>query len=121
MFSRTIMITAIIIVAVVPANAEPLPKPSEFAVCGGCHVTGPGQRPSIGPNLFGVSSRKAGESANYSYSAAMKAADIIWNRDTLSEFIADPKKTVPGTKMSFAGQMDPHKLSTIVDFLLSLK
>jgi cytochrome c len=65
--------------------------------CAGCHVlTGQG---FSAPPLAGVYGRKAG-TADFQYSDAMKASGIVWNDASLSSFIADPSKTVPGTAMT---------------------
>lgn len=121
MIDRTSRLILLSLAITSPAAADPLPKPPAFAICSGCHVSKQGQTPTIGPNLFGVSLRKSGEYPGYSYSAAMKSAAVVWNRDTLSAFVSNPKKTIPGTKMAYSGQMDPQKLKEVVDYLLSLK
>jgi len=103
------------------AGAAPLPKPAAFAVCGVCHTVGATDRSSLGPVLWGVGGRKAGAVAGFTYSPAMKASKITWNRETLTKFIANPRKVVPGTRMAYAGQKDPKAEAAIVDYLLSLK
>ncbi len=50
-------------------------------------------------NVFG---RAAGSVANYNYSAALKASNIVWNETTLDQWLADPQALVPGTKMMFS-------------------
>ena len=104
-----------------PALAAPLPKPPAFAVCGVCHKAAAGEKPTIGPNLWGVSGRKAGTQPGFSYSPAMKGSNITWTRDKLLTFIQAPQKTVPGTKMVYAGQKDPKQAAAIADYLVSLK
>jgi cytochrome c len=107
-------------VSLQPAVAAPLPKPPAFAICGVCHKVAAGEKSSLGPNLWGVNGRKAGTLAGYTYSPAMKAANITWSRDKIAAFIADPKKTVPGTKMVYAGQKDAKVAAAIADYVASL-
>jgi cytochrome c2 len=64
--------------------------------CAGCHVPAGGGQ---GPSLTGVVGRKAGTAANFGYSAAMKALNIVWTSETLDTFLADPGKMAPGTAM----------------------
>jgi len=90
-------------------------------MCGVCHKTGATDKPTIGPVLWGVGGRKAGSAPGYTYSPAMKASRIVWNRETLTAFIASPSKVVPGTKMTYAGQKNPKAEAEIIDYLLSLK
>lgn len=103
------------------ALAAPAPKPPSFAMCGVCHKVGKDEKSTLGPNLFGVGGRKAGTLPGYAYSPAIKAAKISWTRDQLIAFITDPRKTVPGNKMAFAGQKNPQQAAAIADYLLSLK
>jgi cytochrome c len=51
----------------------------------------------------------------------MKNSKIVWKRDALVKFITDPRKSVPGTRMAFAGIKDPKKAREVADYLLSLK
>ena len=103
------------------ARSEPLPRPPAFSVCGACHVTEKGRKPTIGPNLFGVSERKSGEYQDFAYSPAMRAAAITWSSENLNSFIKSPAKVVPGTKMFYGGQADDAARGEIVRYLLSLR
>ena len=69
-----------------------------YARCAGCHSTVQGQN-KIGPSLAGVVGRKSGTEDGYSYSPAMKNANITWDDATLDKFLASPAGIVHGTKM----------------------
>ena len=69
-----------------------------YARCAGCHSVTEGQN-KIGPSLAGVVGRKSGTVDGYSYSPAMKNANITWNDATLDQFLASPAGVVHGTKM----------------------
>ena len=103
-----------------PTAAAPAPPP-DFAVCGACHESTAGARPSLGPNLFGVGGRKAGAVPDYDYSDAMKNSGITWTADTLQAFVLDPAKTVPGNKMDYPGAGDAAAAKAIADYLMTLK
>jgi cytochrome c2 len=103
-----------------PPAAAPK-APDAFEACGYCHETTAGAKPSLGPNLFGVGTRKAGALPDYDYSAAMKAYGAQWTAETLSAFILDPAKAVPGNKMDYPGASDDATAKTIADYLMSLK
>jgi cytochrome c2 len=106
-----------------PATAQTAAAPGAAlfkSQCALCHTTVAGKN-GLGPSLAGVSGRRAGSVAGFNYSPAMAGAKITWNRQSLDAMIADPRKTVPGTRMIFAGQKDPAKRAQIVDYLLTLR
>lgn len=45
-----------------------------------------------GPNLNGLFGRQSGTTAGYSYSAANKNMAVIWNEQTLYDYLLNPKK-----------------------------
>lgn len=99
-----------------PANGQTLYK----AQCAVCHSTTSG-RNMLGPSLAGIANRKAGSVAGFAYSPAMKKSNLKWGKATLDRYLADPRKTVPGTKMVYAGQKDAAKRSALVAYLMTLK
>jgi cytochrome c len=105
------------------ALAQPatMTAPADFAVCSACHESTAKAAPSLGPNLFGVGGRKAGSAPDFDYSDAMKSSTVVWSADTLSAFVLDPAKTIPGNKMDYGGAPDPKAAKAIADYLMSLK
>ncbi len=75
----------------------------------------------MGPNLFGVGGRMAGSQPGFAYSAAMRASGFHWDRDRLLAFVMQPRATVPGTGMPFAGIQDRAQAQAVVDYLLTLR
>jgi cytochrome c len=102
------------------ASAQPAP-PADFAVCSACHESTAKAAPSVGPNLFNVGGRKAGTAPDFDYSDALKNSGITWTSDTLSAFILDPAKAVPGNKMDYGGATDAAAAKALADYLMSLK
>lgn len=101
------------------------PGRSVFQPCASCHFAAPpgspaAKQPSVGPNLWGVYGRPAGE-ADYAYSPAMRAAGLVWDEATLDAFLANPLKFVPGSRMSYAGEPDAETRKAIIDYLKTLK
>jgi cytochrome c len=90
-----------------------------FARCAGCHSTAPGEN-KIGPSLAGVLGRKSGTEPGYSYSPALKAADITWDEHTLDQFLTNPMTDVPGTKM-FINVPEAADRQNVIAYLQTLK
>ena len=104
------------------AKAAPAPqKPAAFAQCAICHKVDKSGRNGIGPNLFGVYNAKAGTKAGFSFSPAMKTWGKKLDDATLSAFLESPRKSVPGTKMAYAGLRDAAKRKAIIDWLKTQK
>jgi cytochrome c len=87
-----------------------------FATCTTCHAIEAGVN-KIGPSLHGVVGRPAGSIAGYSYSSANKGSGITWSEDKLFQYLENPQRVVPGTKMSFPGWSDPQKRADVIAYL----
>lgn len=83
--------------------------------CAGCHTVAPGARGVIAPNLSGLVGRKAA-STTFTYSPALKASKLVWNRANLDRYLTAPNKLVPGTRMVIAVS-DAKQRAAILDFL----
>ncbi len=66
--------------------------------CGACHSI---ETNRIGPKHQGVFGREAGSALDYNYSDALAQSDLIWNEQTLDQWLANPEATIPGQKMGY--------------------
>lgn len=72
------------------------------AQCAICHsAEAKDEGGAQGPSLVGIYGRRAA-AAGFSYSRALRAADLIWDAPTLNRFLASPTTVVPGTTMLIA-------------------
>jgi len=109
--------------AATPALAAGDPKDGEAVFkknCAVCHTTEEGKN-KIGPSLHGVVGRHSGSVANFNYSDAMKKADKTWDDKTLETYLANPKETVPNTKMIFPGLKNEKDRQDVIAYLSSQK
>jgi len=70
-----------------------------------------------GPNLNGLFGRQSGTTAGYSYSAGNKNKAVVWEENTLYEYLLNPKKYIPGTKMVFPGLKKPQERADLIAYL----
>lgn len=120
--------------AAAPASDEPAPEvpaadpellaagEKAFKKCKACHQIGEGAENKVGPHLNGVLGRVAGGIEGFKYSNPMAAAGedgLIWTEETLADYLANPRKYIKGTKMSFAGFKKDEDLVAITAYLAS--
>ena len=91
-----------------------------FKKCALCHTTEAGKN-KIGPSLFGVVGRQSASLENFNYSDGMKKFAHTWDEQTLDLYLADPRGTVPGTKMIFPGIKDKAERDDVIAYLETLK
>ena len=90
-----------------------------FVKCKACHELEKGVN-KIGPTLKGVVGRPAASVPDFKYSDGMKAKGaegVVWDEATLTAYLPDPRKFVPGTKMAFAGLKKPEEVANVVAYL----
>jgi cytochrome c len=89
-----------------------------FIACQTCHAVQAGVN-KIGPSLHGVVGRAAGTVAGYTYSPANKNSGITWSQEKLFQYLENPRRVVPGTKMVFPGISDAQKRADVIAYLAS--
>ena len=92
--------------------------PPAFQYCISCHSVDPAETGLPAPNLDGVVGRPAGSRVDFDYSPAMRAAGdrgLVWTRETLRAFLANPDAVVPGTAMQRLPPGAP--IDAVVDWL----
>lgn len=87
--------------------------------CAICHSVTAGKN-MIGPSLFGLVGRKAGQEPGYTYSSANKNSGITWTEAELNKYLTNPQAIVPGTKMPYAGLKNDDQRADLIAYLATL-
>lgn len=90
-----------------------------FKRCSACHAADTPTN-KVGPTLKGVFGRQAGAVETYRYSPAMQdagKAGLTWDDAALSDYIASPRKKVPGTRMGFGGMTSQTDIDDVIEYL----
>ncbi|MCK0138632.1 c-type cytochrome [Aliiroseovarius sp. F47248L] len=93
-----------------------------FKKCKACHKVGEGAKNGVGPALNGVWGRTAGTVDGFKYSKPMMAAGeggLVWDTESLSGYLANPRNYLKGNKMTFAGLKKDADIEAILEFLKS--
>jgi cytochrome c len=89
-----------------------------FLQCRTCHQVGETAKNAVGPVLNGLfDNRKAGTHPGYTYSAAYKSLDKVWNEDNFRVYIKDPRGVTPGTKMIYPGLKEDAQITNLIAYL----
>ena len=92
-----------------------------FKKCKACHRIGLNAKNGTGPHLNNIFGRVAGQLEDYKkYSKNIKKMGLeglIWNTETLTSFIMNPKKYITGTKMNFKGIKKSDELAALIEYL----
>lgn len=91
-----------------------------FKKCAACHAIGEGAKNKVGPELNAIVGRKVAAVESFNYSPAFKAKaqeGWVWDEKHLTEYLANPKAYIKGTKMTFVGLKKPEEIADLVAYL----
>lgn len=118
-----ILAAAAVVAFTLPALADGDAAKGEkvFKQCKACHELETDTN-KVGPTLKGVIGRNIASVAGFNYSDAMKTyatTNPVWTDELFEAYITDPKKAVPGNKMSFAGVKKEDQRDDLLAYLKS--
>ena len=100
------------------AEGDPAAGERVYRQCQACHVLDAEQN-RVGPHLVGIFGREAGAVDGFNYSPAMANSGIVWDEDTIGEYLADPRGYIPGNRMAFAGLRNPEQIADVIAYMKS--
>ncbi len=115
------VVLALLLAALPGSRPDLLRGERVFQRCYACHSVVAGEDNLPGPNLRGLLGRRARMLPGFEFSPAMleagTARGLVWTRETLDAFLADPQRVVPGTAMGTPGLPDPGDRRDVIDYL----
>lgn len=93
------------------------------AKCKACHSFKQGGKNKVGPALWGIFERPAGEVEGFKYSKALLArkGELTWTEENLDGYLKKPRKFLPKGKMAFAGIKKDEDRKALIEYLKTLK
>jgi cytochrome c len=92
-----------------------------FRKCAACHAVGTGAKHKLGPELNEIFGRTAGSADGFrKYSKDMVTAGqdgLVWDEDSLSTFLKNPRALIKRTKMSFSGLKSEEDIAAVMAYL----
>ena len=110
---------SLLVAGTAAAQGDPAAGEKVFAKCKACHVLDTSTN-RIGPHLGDVIGRAAGSVEGFKYSDAMKAKGeegLVWNDETLSAYLANPRGYIPKNKMAFPGLKKEDDVANVIAYL----
>ena len=101
-------------------TGDPVHGETVFLQCKSCHSLEPGQN-RIGPSQAGLIGREAGSVEGFQYSEANANSGITWTPEKLYQYLEDPQRVVPGTKMAFPGLPDGQDRADVIAYMQSVQ
>ena len=71
----------------------------------------------VGPHLVGIFGRASASVEGFKCSKAMQGANIVWEKETISLYLADPKGYIPKNPMTFPGLKKPEDIANVIAYL----
>lgn len=102
--------------AVGSASADTANGQKVFRKCQACHSLEPGQN-KVGPSLHGIMGQPAGQVEGFTSSDALANAELVWNDETMREWLRNPRAFVKGTKMAFPGLKKDDDIADVIEYI----
>ena len=119
-YAAAVIAAVLVWPALAQAEGDPAAGKTVFNKCAACHSIKPGEN-KIGPSMHGIVGRASHSAEGYKYTDPMTAYSVTWDQPTLDAYLVNPRATVPGTKMIFAGLKSETERANLIAYLETLK
>lgn len=120
LFATSVLVSLFVFTAQASLAGDAEKGAKVFKKCVACHMVGDGAQNRVGPQLNGIIGRPIASLAEFSYSKGMQnfaESDAVWTEENLAAYLENPRQTVKGTRMSFAGLRKPSDRDDVVAYL----
>ena len=111
-----ILPTLLLVGSGIAQAGDPAQGKKVFVKCQACHSLEAGVN-KVGPGLHGIIGKASAAEADFNYSDAMKNAQLKWTPESLDQYLLNPRKMVPGTKMAFPGLPKEKDRADVISYL----
>lgn len=113
------LLIAVLVATAALAEGDPVKGATAFRSCLPCHALEAGRHQS-GPSLAGIYGRRAGKADGFDrYSDPLAQAEFDWTPEKLDEWLANPGKMLPGSRMTFL-VANPQTRADLIAYLKAL-
>jgi cytochrome c len=91
-----------------------------YRACAACHEIGEGARNRVGPALNDTYGNTVAHVEGFRYSPALREAGesgMVWNSETLSAYLADPRGYIRGNRMAFQGLRSDEDIAAVIAYM----
>lgn len=93
---------------------------SVFKICAVCHTDEKNGPHKVGSNLWNIVGSAKATRPDYRYSQALRAKGGTWSYRELADYLHNPRTSVPGTSMAFAGITGNARMANLLAYLRTL-
>ena len=94
---------------------------SQFLRCKSCHVVDAEAPPpfgdSLGPHVENIVGRPAASVEGFEYTEELQALDLVWDEQTLDQWLLQPHVMVPGMCEPFMGMANLEHRQALIAYL----